>query len=195
MQLGMVGLGRMGAGMTDRLRERGHDMKTYDPNVESTAGSLEELVQQLDKPRSVWMMVPAAIVDGIIADLAPHLEEGDTIIDGGNSYYVDDLRRSGELSEKGLHYLDIGVSGGVWGLERGFCMMVGGDEEAVTRLSPSSTTSRRASRRRSEHRDVKAIPRSRRKAGSTAARAARATSSRWSTTGSSTGSCRPTRKG
>ena len=113
MQLGMVGLGRMGAGMTDRLRERGHDLKTYDLNVESTAGSLEELVQQLDKPRSVWMMVPAAIVDGIIGDLAPHLEDGDTIIDGGNSYYVDDLRRSGELSQKGLHYLDIGVSG-VW---------------------------------------------------------------------------------
>ena len=136
MQLGMVGLGRMGAGMTDRLRERGHDLKTYDPNVESTAGSLEELVQQLEKPRSVWMMVPAAIVDGIIADLAPHLEEGDTIIDGGNSYYIDDLRRSGELSGKGLHYLDIGVSGGVWGLERGFCMMVGGDDEAVERLEP-----------------------------------------------------------
>jgi len=132
----MVGLGRMGAGMTNRLSKRGHDMKTYDPNVDSTAGSLEELVQQLDKPRSVWMMVPAAIVDGIIGDLAPHLEEGDTIIDGGNSYYVDDLRRSGELSEKGLHYLDIGVSGCVWGLERGFCMMVGGDDEAVERLEP-----------------------------------------------------------
>jgi 6-phosphogluconate dehydrogenase len=136
MQLGMVGLGRMGAGMTDRLRDRGHDMKTYDPNVESTAGSLEELVQQLDKPRSVWMMVPAAIVDGIIGDLAPHLEEGDTVIDGGNSYYVDDLRRSGELAQQGLHYLDIGVSGGVWGLQRGFCMMVGGDDEAVQRLEP-----------------------------------------------------------
>jgi 6-phosphogluconate dehydrogenase len=136
VQLGMVGLGRMGAGMTDRLRERGHDLKTYDPNVESTAGSLEELVQQLDKPRSVWMMVPAAIVDGIIGDLAPHLDGGDTIIDGGNSYYVDDLRRSGELSQKGLHYLDIGVSGGVWGLRRGFCMMVGGDDEAVKRLEP-----------------------------------------------------------
>ena len=136
MQLGMVGLGRMGAGMTDRLRERGHDLKTYDRSVDSTADSLEELVQQLDKPRAVWMMVPAAVVDGIIADLAPHLEEGDTIIDGGNSYYVDDLRRSGELSGKGLHYLDIGVSGGVWGLERGFCMMVGGDDEAVERLEP-----------------------------------------------------------
>ncbi len=136
MQLGMVGLGRMGAGMTNRLSKRGHDMKTYDPNVDSTAGSLEELVQELDKPRSVWMMVPAAIVEGIIGELAPHLEAGDTIIDGGNSYYVDDLRRSGELSKKGLHYLDIGVSGGVWGLERGFCMMVGGDVEAVERLEP-----------------------------------------------------------
>jgi 6-phosphogluconate dehydrogenase len=136
MQLGMVGLGRMGAGMTDRLRERGHDIKTFDPNVDSTAGSLEELAGQLDKPRSVWMMVPAAIVDGVISDLAPHLEEGDTVIDGGNSYYIDDLRRSGELSEKGLHYLDIGVSGGVWGLNRGFCMMVGGDDEAVKRLEP-----------------------------------------------------------
>jgi 6-phosphogluconate dehydrogenase len=136
MQLGMVGLGRMGAGMTDRLRERGHDIKTFDPNVESTAGTPEELVQQLDKPRSVWMMVPAGIVDGVISGLAPHLEEGDTLIDGGNSYYVDDLRRAGELSQNGLHYLDIGVSGGVWGLKRGFCMMVGGDDEAVKRLEP-----------------------------------------------------------
>src|SRR5262245_20651678 len=107
MQLGMVGLGRMGAGMTDRLRERGHDLKTYDPNVESTAGTLEELVTQLDKPRSVWMMVPAAIVDGVISELAPHLEQGDTIIDGGNSYYVDDLRRSGDLSKQGLQYVDV----------------------------------------------------------------------------------------
>jgi 6-phosphogluconate dehydrogenase len=136
MQLGMVGLGRMGAGMTDRLRGRGHDIKTYDPNVDSTAASLEELSQQLDKPRSVWMMIPAAIVDRVIDEVAPHLEEGDTIIDGGNSYYVDDLRRSGELAGKGLHYLDIGVSGGVWGLERGFCMMVGGDDEGVRRLEP-----------------------------------------------------------
>jgi len=136
MQLGMVGLGRMGAGMTDRLSERGHDIKTYDRSVDSTAGTLEDLVQQLDKPRSVWMMIPAAVVDSVIAELAPHLEEGDTIIDGGNSYYVDDLRRSGDLSARGLHYLDIGVSGGVWGLKRGFCMMVGGDDEAVERLEP-----------------------------------------------------------
>jgi 6-phosphogluconate dehydrogenase len=136
MQLGMVGLGRMGAGMTDRLRERGHDIKTYDPNVDSTAGTLEELVQQLDRPRSVWMMIPAALVEGVIKDLDLHLEEGDTLIDGGNSYYVDDLRRADELSTTGLHYVDVGVSGGVWGLQRGFCMMVGGDEEAVSRLEP-----------------------------------------------------------
>jgi 6-phosphogluconate dehydrogenase len=136
MQLGMVGLGRMGAGMTKRLTDRGHDMKTYDPNVESTAGSLEELASEMEAPRSVWMMVPAAIVDSVIADLAPHLEKGDTIIDGGNSYYVDDLARSADLSSQGLHYLDIGVSGGVWGFERGFCMMVGGDDEAVKRIEP-----------------------------------------------------------
>jgi len=136
VQLGMVGLGRMGAGMTKRLADRRHELKTYDPNVESTAGSLEELASQLDAPRSVWMMVPAAIVDSVLADLAPHLEKGDTIIDGGNSYYVDDLVRSADLSAQGLHYLDIGVSGGVWGFERGFCMMVGGDEEAVKRIEP-----------------------------------------------------------
>jgi len=136
VQLGMVGLGRMGAGMTDRLSGRGHDIKTYDPNVDSTASTLEELVQQLDKPRSVWMMIPAAIVDSVIKQLDPYLEEGDTIIDGGNSYYVDDLRRAKELSTTGLHYVDVGVSGGVWGLERGFCMMVGGEDEAVERLEP-----------------------------------------------------------
>ena len=136
MQLGMVGLGRMGAGMTERLTKRAHDVKSYDPNVESTAGSLEELASQLDAPRSVWMMVPAAIVDSVISGLAPHLEKGDTIIDGGNSYYVDDLARSADLAERGLHYLDVGVSGGVWGFERGFCMMVGGDKEAVKRIEP-----------------------------------------------------------
>ena len=137
MQLGMVGLGRMGANMTERLRAAGHDVKTFDPNVDSrTAGSLEELVQQLDAPRSVWLMVPAGIVDSVVGELAPHLAKDDTIIDGGNSYYVDDLRRSGELSGKGIHYVDVGVSGGVWGLERGYCLMVGGDDEAVARLVP-----------------------------------------------------------
>jgi 6-phosphogluconate dehydrogenase len=136
MQLGMVGLGRMGANMTERLRAAGHELKTYDPNVESTAASLEELVGQLAAPRSVWLMVPAGIVDSIVEELAPHLSEGDTIVDGGNSYYVDDLRRSAGLRDKKVHYVDVGVSGGVWGRERGYCLMVGGDDEAVERLVP-----------------------------------------------------------
>ncbi len=136
MQLGMVGLGRMGGNMTKRLEAAGHDLKTFDAQVEGTASSLEELAQQLDAPRSVWLMVPAGIVDEVVAELAPHLEEGDTIVDGGNSYYVDDLRRAGELRDKGLHYVDVGVSGGVWGLQRGYCLMIGGDDEAVGRLTP-----------------------------------------------------------
>ena len=136
MQLGMVGLGRMGGNMTVRLGEAGHDVKTFDPKVDSTASSLEELAGQLDAPRSVWLMVPAGIVDPIVTELAPHLAEGDTIVDGGNSYYVDDLRRSRELRERGVHYVDVGVSGGVWGLRRGYCLMVGGDDEAVERLRP-----------------------------------------------------------
>jgi 6-phosphogluconate dehydrogenase len=136
MQLGMVGLGRMGANMTERLRAAGHDLKTFDPNVDSrTAASLEELVQQLDAPRSVWLMVPAGIVDSVVGELAPHLEAGDTIIDGGNSYYVDDLRRARELRDREIHYVDVGVSGGVWGLGRGYCLMVGGDDEPVGRLT------------------------------------------------------------
>jgi 6-phosphogluconate dehydrogenase len=136
MQLGMVGLGRMGSNMTERLRAAGHEIKTFDPNVEGTASSLEELVQQLDPPRSVWLMIPAGIVESVVGELAPHLARGDTIIDGGNSYYVDDLRRSRELRDRGIHYVDVGVSGGVWGLRRGFCLMVGGDDEAVGRLVP-----------------------------------------------------------
>ena len=136
MQLGMVGLGRMGGNMTERLRGAGHDVKTYDPHVEATASSLEELAQQLNAPRSVWLMVPAGIVDSVVSELAPHLEEGDTIIDGGNSYYVDDLRRSADLRESGIHFVDVGTSGGVWGLRRGYCLMVGGEDDAVERLSP-----------------------------------------------------------
>src|SRR5436305_6714103 len=132
----MVGLGRMGGNMTERLRAAGHEVQTFDPKVESTASSLAELAQQLDPPRSVWLMVPAGIVDSIVSELAPELAEGDTIIDGGNSYYVDDLRRAAELRERGLHYVDVGVSGGVWGLKRGYCLMVGGDDEAVGRLVP-----------------------------------------------------------
>jgi 6-phosphogluconate dehydrogenase len=136
MQLGMVGLGRMGGNMTVRLTQAGHEVKTFDPKVDSTSSSLEELASQLDAPRSVWLMVPAGIVESIISELAPHLEEGDAIVDGGNSYYVDDLRRSGALRERGIHYVDVGVSGGVWGLRRGYCLMVGGDDEAVERLRP-----------------------------------------------------------
>ena len=136
MQLGMVGLGRMGANMTRRLEAAGHELKTFDPNVESTAATLEELSQQLDAPRSVWLMVPAGIVDSVVSELAPHLEEGDTIVDGGNSFYVDDLRRQRDLRGRGIHYVDVGVSGGVFGLKRGYCLMVGGDEEAVRRLVP-----------------------------------------------------------
>ena len=136
MQLGMIGLGRMGANMTARLEAAGHDLKTFDPNVESTASSLAELVQQLDAPRSIWMMVPAGIVESIVTELAPHLEPDDTVIDGGNSYYVDDLRRSHALRERKVHYVDVGVSGGVFGLKRGYCLMVGGDDDAVARLVP-----------------------------------------------------------
>ncbi len=136
MQLGMVGLGRMGANMSERLRARGHEVATFDPNVESTAGSLEELAAQLEPPRSVWLMVPAGIVDAVVAELGPHLAEGDAIVDGGNSYYVDDLRRAGELRGRGIHWVDVGTSGGVWGLARGYCLMVGGDVEAVERLRP-----------------------------------------------------------
>ena len=136
MQLGMVGLGRMGGNMTERLSKAGHDMKTYDRSSESTASSLEELVGQLDPPRSIWLMVPAGVVDAVVSELAPHLQKGDTVIDGGNSYYIDDLRRSNELAERGIHFVDCGTSGGVWGLERGYCLMVGGDDEAVERLRP-----------------------------------------------------------
>ncbi len=136
MQLGMVGLGRMGGNMTERLRKAGHDVKTFDTHVESTASTLEELVRQLDAPRSVWLMVPAAVVDGVVSDLAPHLSDDDTIVDGGNSYYVDDLRRQAELRERGIHWVDVGTSGGVFGLNRGFCLMIGGDDEAVERLRP-----------------------------------------------------------
>jgi 6-phosphogluconate dehydrogenase len=135
----MVGLGRMGGNMTERLRAAGHDMKTFDRHVESTASSLEELAGQLDRPRSVWLMVPAGAVDSVVSELAPHLEDSDTIVDGGNSYYVDDLRRSAELRERGIHFVDVGTSGGVWGLNRGYCLMVGGDDEAVARLEPVFT--------------------------------------------------------
>jgi 6-phosphogluconate dehydrogenase len=146
MQLGMIGLGRMGANMVRRLLRAGHQCVVFDrsaPAVEALvkekavgASSLEAFVKQLNKPRAVWLMVPAAVVDRAIADLVPHLEPGAVLIDGGNSYYIDDIRRARELAAKGIHYLDVGTSGGVWGLERGYCLMIGGPDEAVRRLDP-----------------------------------------------------------
>ena len=142
MQLGMIGLGRMGNGMTERLREADHDVRTYDPKVESrTAGSLEELKSQLDAPRAFWIMVPAGeVTESVFRDLLNLADEGDTIVDGGNSNFRDSQRRHREAEAKGLHFVDAGVSGGIWGLQVGFCLMVGGDTEAVQRLEPIFTS-------------------------------------------------------
>ena len=146
MQLGMIGLGRMGSYMAERLMKAGHDVVAFDSHPAAVtslaslgatgAKSLTELVAELAKPRAVWLMVPAAVVDPILADLAPLLTPGDVVIDGGNSYYHDDIRRAGELKGEGLHYVDVGVSGGVWGKERGYCQMIGGEDEVVRRLDP-----------------------------------------------------------
>jgi 6-phosphogluconate dehydrogenase len=150
IQLGMIGLGRMGANMVRRLLRGGHQCVVYDRSPEAVqelvkeravgAGSLAEFVQKLAKPRAIWLMVPAAVVDQSIAELAPLLEQGDILIDGGNSYYVDDLRRAKELAKKGIHYVDVGTSGGVWGLERGYCMMIGGEASVVQHLDPIFST-------------------------------------------------------
>jgi 6-phosphogluconate dehydrogenase len=138
MQLGMIGLGRMGNGMTERLREHDHDVQTFDPQVESrTATSLEELKSQLEAPRAFWMMVPAGkITEDVFQDLLKLADKGDTIVDGGNSNFRDSQRRYGEAQAHDLHFIDAGVSGGIWGLEVGFCLMVGGDAEPVQRLEP-----------------------------------------------------------
>ena len=141
MKLGMVGLGRMGSGMTDRLRADGHEVMTYDPKVESTASSLEELAQQLEAPRVVWMMIPAGeITENTTNELLGILDSGDVLVDGGNSNFHDSQSRSKAAAEKGVHFLDVGVSGGIWGLKEGFCLMAGGADEAVALLKPALET-------------------------------------------------------
>jgi len=150
MQLGMVGLGRMGANMVRRLLKGGQDCVVFDRSPQVVAGlakegatgtgSLAEFARRLAKPRTVWLMVPAGVVDQTIADLLPHLERGDILIDGGNSYYIDDICRAKALAAQGIHYVDVGTSGGVWGLERGYCMMIGGEGRVVEHLDPIFAT-------------------------------------------------------
>src|SRR5579871_1735104 len=146
MQLGMIGLGRMGANMVRRLMRGGHQCVVFDQNYANVnqlagegaqgAASLDDFVKMLTPPRAVWLMVPAGVVDSALHDLTGRLQPEDTVIDGGNSYYIDDIRRAKELREAKLHYVDVGVSGGVWGLERGYCLMIGGEKDVVQRLDP-----------------------------------------------------------
>jgi 6-phosphogluconate dehydrogenase len=141
VKLGMVGLGRMGSGMTERLRKDEHEVMTYDPQVESTASSLEELAQQLEPPRVVWMMIPAGkITEDTTNQLLGILERGDVLVDGGNSNFHDSQRRNEASAEKGVHFLDVGVSGGIWGLQEGFCLMAGGPDDAVALIQPALET-------------------------------------------------------
>ena len=193
MQLGLIGLGRMGANMARRLIKGGHECVVYDVHAQTIeelvdqgavgASSLRDLVSCLSQPRAVWLMVPAAAVDQELAALVPLLEAGDIVIDGGNSYYRDDIRRGAGLIARGIHYVDVGTSGGVAGLTRGYCMMIGGEKEIIHHLAPR--------RERPADGSVMARPS---RVTSTAGRKAPATSSRWSTTVSSTASWRLTPK-
>jgi len=150
MQLGMIGLGRMGANMVRRLLRNDHQCVVFDRSANAVrdlvkekavgAASLDEFAGKLTKPRAVWLMVPVGAVDQTIADLLPHLDRGDILIDGGNSYYIDDIRRAKELRPNGIHYVDVGTSGGIWGLERGYCMMIGGETDTVRHLDPIFAT-------------------------------------------------------
>jgi 6-phosphogluconate dehydrogenase len=150
VQLGMIGLGRMGGNMVRRLLKDGHQCVVFDMSAKAVAelekeqavgaASLAEFAKSLTKPRAVWLMVPVGVVDKTIADLLPHLDRGDILIDGGNSYYIDDIRRAKELAPAGIHYVDVGTSGGVWGLERGYCMMIGGEVDVVRHLDPIFAT-------------------------------------------------------
>ena len=150
MQLGMIGLGRMGANMVVRAMKAGHDMHVFDTHADAVKESIDkgakgstnlsDFVKGLDKPRAIWMMVPAGAVDAVLGELTPLLDAGDIVVDGGNSYYHDDIRRAKALKTKDMHYVDAGVSGGVWGLERGYCMMIGGEDAVVKHLDPMFKT-------------------------------------------------------
>ncbi|MBQ0818184.1 MAG: decarboxylating 6-phosphogluconate dehydrogenase [Methyloceanibacter sp.] len=150
MQLGMIGLGRMGANMVVRAMKAGHDMHVFDTHADAVKESIDkgakgstnlsDFVKGLDKPRAIWMMVPAGAVDAVLGELTPFLDAGDIVVDGGNSYYHDDIRRAKALKTKDMHYVDVGVSGGVWGLERGYCMMIGGEDAVVKHLDPMFKT-------------------------------------------------------